>query len=864
MLSYGRHELIHPLAAPEPARAHPRLSRREDRPTPSEPDHLPHRVRRLLGGTELGRSVPAHVRRARRPRARAGPLRHQHRVGLVQRGCRARRTLGGLREEGPRRPQERRRQLGGAARRRHARLPAPHAAAVPRCEDLRARHAHRLQDRTARHGRPCDRAHFRERAELDDRRQACRGLGSPHASPAKAHGKLDDHQRRCTDLALATPHFAVVKGPPGAGKTTLIEQIVVGTIQRGERVLVVSPTHTAVDNVVEKLLKPTGGGADTLEPKSLPVRYATRAKRLQHAALPAWVGPRSQRRAGSIAERLERRLAATMPLAGALFPRVDPNADGHAPLSAAIASFEPVICGTPIGLLGYASVRDAAPGAFDLLVIDEVSKMTLPEFLAIAVKAKRWVVVGDPEQLPPHVDAGENAVVLADILDPEMELACSAAMALARRKPKDRRLEPLLLVARHPTRAAHALRQQLVTTGLDRSPRVAAFDELEPARRAQRFYGVLVASPEQVDAACRCLDPEHAGLEMLVEQRLGRDLPSVPGLTRIKREERVAAGMFEQSFKAYHALPWANRQRLALPGLACIDELEHAMPTDALLEALDRPADAANTRTALAVRYALCAVSVYDWLVGMPIRDFTVSPLRELAVLDDRALQDMVRPFVGVLEKQYRMAPSISVTPRRLFYFNEALHDGAPKGHDYGTVLEQVRSAPSADGKESAEECARIAEILAELETAAALESAAQNKPAHHDVMVITPYCKQRDRLKQMVDSMSFDHLSVAVQTIDTCQGRDADFVLISLVRPKSTPFLDNPKRWNVAFTRAKRGLFVVGDIEAFRLSARRARGGSPRGASPGRQPMVRMSVLERIIEEIDSVTRTLQKAHHA
>jgi len=655
-----------------------------------------------------------------------------------------------------------------------------------------------------------------------------------------------------------------VKGPPGAGKTTLIEQIVVGTIQRGERVLVVSPTHTAVDNVVEKLLKPTGGGADTLEPKSLPVRYATRAKRLQHAALPAWVGPRSQRRAGSIAERLERRLAATMPLAGALFPRVDPNADGHAPLSAAIASFEPVICGTPIGLLGYASVRDAAPGAFDLLVIDEVSKMTLPEFLAIAVKAKRWVVVGDPEQLPPHVDAGENAVVLADILDPEMELACSAAMALARRKPKDRRLEPLLLVARHPTRAAHALRQQLVTTGLDRSPRVAAFDELEPARRAQRFYGVLVASPEQVDAACRCLDPEHAGLEMLVEQRLGRDLPSVPGLTRIKREERVAAGMFEQSFKAYHALPWANRQRLALPGLACIDELEHAMPTDALLEALDRPADAANTRTALAVRYALCAVSVYDWLVGMPIRDFTVSPLRELAVLDDRALQDMVRPFVGVLEKQYRMAPSISVTPRRLFYFNEALHDGAPKGHDYGTVLEQVRSAPSADGKESAEECARIAEILAELETAAALESAAQNKPAHHDVMVITPYCKQRDRLKQMVDSMSFDHLSVAVQTIDTCQGRDADFVLISLVRPKSTPFLDNPKRWNVAFTRAKRGLFVVGDIEAFRLSARRARGGSPRGASPGRQPMVRMSVLERIIEEIDSVTRTLQKAHHA
>jgi AAA domain len=89
---------------------------------------------------------------------------------------------------------------------------------------------------------------------------------------------------------------------------------------------------------------------------------------------------------------------------------------------------------------------------------------------------------------------------------------------------------------------------------------------------------------------------------------------------------------------------------------------------------------------------------------------------------------------------------------------------------------------------------------------------------------------------------------------LDRCQGREAEYVLISLVRSRATPFLDMPKRWNVALTRAMQGLFIVGNIDAYlaaAASARRDPRAQPRpgDATPAR-PM--MSLLARIIEEYD------------
>jgi hypothetical protein len=70
-----------------------------------------------------------------------------------------------------------------------------------------------------------------------------------------------------------------------------------------------------------------------------------------------------------------------------------------------------VVAGTCIGVagMGLQSVE------FDLCIVDEASKATPTEMLVPIAKSKRWVVVGDPKQLPPYVgDVVENPKILDD------------------------------------------------------------------------------------------------------------------------------------------------------------------------------------------------------------------------------------------------------------------------------------------------------------------------------------------------------------------------------------------------------------------------------------------------------------------
>ncbi|ABW10929.1 conserved hypothetical protein [Parafrankia sp. EAN1pec] len=65
--------------------------------------------------------------------------------------------------------------------------------------------------------------------------------------------QLDEHQADAFRRALAVPDVLLVLGPPGTGKTTTIVEIVTALVALGQRVLVTSHTNRAVDNVVENL-----------------------------------------------------------------------------------------------------------------------------------------------------------------------------------------------------------------------------------------------------------------------------------------------------------------------------------------------------------------------------------------------------------------------------------------------------------------------------------------------------------------------------------------------------------------------------------------------------------------------------------
>ncbi len=67
--------------------------------------------------------------------------------------------------------------------------------------------------------------------------------------------RLNPNQKEAISLALSAPDFCLIQGPPGSGKTTIITEMVRKFVNRGERVLVCSKGNLAVDNVLEKWIE---------------------------------------------------------------------------------------------------------------------------------------------------------------------------------------------------------------------------------------------------------------------------------------------------------------------------------------------------------------------------------------------------------------------------------------------------------------------------------------------------------------------------------------------------------------------------------------------------------------------------------
>ena len=54
--------------------------------------------------------------------------------------------------------------------------------------------------------------------------------------------------------------------------------------------------------------------------------------------------------------------------------------------------------------------------------------------------------------------------------------------------------------------------------------------------------------------------------------------------------------------------------------------------------------------------------------------------------------------------------------------------------------------------------------------------------------------------------------MRIEICTVDRFQGHEADYVILSLVRTRGIGFLDSPNRLNVALTRGRYLILIVGD----------------------------------------------------
>ena len=89
------------------------------------------------------------------------------------------------------------------------------------------------------------------------------------------------------------------------------------------------------------------------------------------------------------------------------------------------------------------------------------------------------------------------------------------------------------------------------------------------------------------------------------------------------------------------------------------------------------------------------------------------------------------------------------------------------------------------------------------------------NKPS---IGVITFYAKQRQNISLEVQNKKLTN--IVVNTVDGFQGSERDIIIISCVRggPGGIGFLQDRQRLNVALTRAKFSLVVVGNMDTLQV----------------------------------------------
>jgi superfamily I DNA and/or RNA helicase len=80
------------------------------------------------------------------------------------------------------------------------------------------------------------------------------------------------------------------------------------------------------------------------------------------------------------------------------------------------------------------------------------------------------------------------------------------------------------------------------------------------------------------------------------------------------------------------------------------------------------------------------------------------------------------------------------------------------------------------------------------------------------DIGIITPYRAQRDYIKEILGDDN-----VEVNTVDSFQGREKDVIIFTITSTRDMTFVEDENRLNVAFTRARRKLIVIGNANSIR-----------------------------------------------
>ena len=632
-------------------------------------------------------------------------------------------------------------------------------------------------------------------------------------------------QREFVRRVLATPDFAFLEGPPGSGKTTAICELILQAVNRGQRVLLSASTHVAVDNVLERI-------ADGRHNEIIAVRIDRR----DDEETPECVkGLRLDKFIAAERRRLQEfhhRQSNPSP-AQALFRRgLDAEADGEDMVERLILDSANLVAGTTIGILQHPDLKAArrakhAEPAFDMLIVDEASKTTFQEFLVPALWAKRWILVGDPRQLSPYADDADLAPNIRACLPSEWKR--EICLTVAEAATSEVAEEGKVFVSVADAAQADFLRRQALARASDLHAEVLSGPDIhDDTTTAFRLAEAVIVAGQKEDFTRS-------------EAVLPLDIARLNGRFDEVWHRRRAAWLDHAEIDSEEQLRWETEiaWRLArgyemrwLPEQErpdTLQQIERLLPVDDGTVVWNAVSQVARLALPSILESLMNGVGGRGSSRGRELITARSDGLRSLGYYS----RDIYAERSQLLTFQHRMHPDISVTPRRLFYKDEALHDakgmtarrawGCDCFGDHRAVWISVdgRERSNRNENEARELCRQLDRFMQWA------DKTPRSSGGPWEIAVLTFYRGQEALLRDLLNDSRNERTgyglyarrgqsgattaTIKLCTVDRFQGHEADVVFLSFVKTRSVGFLGCLNRLNVALTRARYQLVLVG-----------------------------------------------------
>jgi CHASE3 domain sensor protein len=629
----------------------------------------------------------------------------------------------------------------------------------------------------------------------------------------------DPIQKRAVEAALNTNDICLIQGPPGTGKTSVIQTIMKCLMEQGkDKILLTSFQHLAVDNAMEGLI----------ESGFLTYRYGGTDYEMK-----------TEQEYVKVVEDIMERVQTSLPTS-----KVEWKASDEQLVKEEILS---ILQNNRLGDEDIERVEILVQSLNDFGLVHTSVYIVMTEVLMSLSLLKNYPIhnlKSDPvheahallKETPRTLEeissrtafkVWEEFVNLVESITNnigEYHLEVEALRTTYKEIKRQRRRVLLLEKQEETVQRFLKLVEQLVgnsTQLVEELGNHVVEDEEDQAEIVRDLFEQLQILADEIDKALAKSDTGKLTAKQEIQKDWIKQISADPLAFAdvVKKYANVKGVTCQQSGAQQHGL------YKIIYDVVIVDEAARANPLDLLI-----PLTMANK---------VILVGDHKQLPHILEHQFELTYKEEQS---EKALQEIFQQSLFerlytnfpvskkvMLSKQFRMHPTIGKLVGELFYksldhgttHENLLNDtGLYEGKNIAWLDLPYKSKSNTDGEqEKYQNVSEAKQIIKEVKKLV-------KDHAHYQIGIITFYSQQATLIKNLVDHHGLKGM-VEVGTVDAFQGKEKDVVFLSTVRSNSYPstrkslgFLQFPNRLNVAMSRGKRLLVVVGDSTTLRKEA--------------------------------------------